>query len=96
MSLWYIYYESRISSSVCTPPRGALRARAVGGPTVYKPFLPALVRLLVRIPSWHGWRGFCASDEILGPLISGDVDDCLLEQLFRGGWHFLEYGSDEG
>jgi hypothetical protein len=39
-----------------------------------RPFFPALVRLLVRIPSW---RGFCASDEVLGSLIHGDVDVCL-------------------
>jgi hypothetical protein len=39
-----------------------------------RPFFPALVRLLVRIPPWCGWRRFCASDEVLGPLIHGDVD----------------------
>jgi hypothetical protein len=36
------------------------------------------------------------SDEVLGPLVSGDVVVCLLKQLFRGGWRFLQYGSDEG
>jgi hypothetical protein len=56
------------------------------------PLLLAHVRLLVRIPSW---RGFCAPDEFLGTFIRGDVDVCLLEQLFRGGWCFPEYGSDE-
>jgi hypothetical protein len=61
-----------------------------------RPLLPALVRLLVRIPPWRGWRGFRASDEVLGSLIHGDVDVCLPEQLFRGGCRFLEYGSDEG
>jgi hypothetical protein len=35
-------------------------------------------------------------DEVLGPFIRGDVDVCLPEQLFGGGWRFLEYGSDEG
>ena len=61
-----------------------------------RPFLPALVRLLVRIPPWCRWRGFCVSDEVLGPLIHGDVDVCLPEQLFGGGWRLLEYGSNEG
>jgi hypothetical protein len=39
---------------------------------------------------------FCSSDEVLGPLVSGDVEVCLSKQLFRGGWRFLQYGSDEG
>jgi hypothetical protein len=43
------------------------------------PFFPALIRLLVRIPSWCGWRGCCAPDEILGSLIRGDVDVRLPE-----------------
>jgi hypothetical protein len=58
-----------------------------------RPLLPALVRLLVHVPSW---RGFRASDEVLGPLIRGDVDVRLPEQLFGGGWFFLEYGLDKG
>jgi hypothetical protein len=33
MSLWYEHWASRISSSVCTPPRGAPRAQATGGTT---------------------------------------------------------------
>jgi hypothetical protein len=53
------------------------------------------VRLLVRVSPWRGWRGFCASDEVLGPFIRDDVEVCLLEQLFGGGWCFLKYGSDE-
>jgi hypothetical protein len=50
-----------------------------------RPFFPALIWLLVHIRLWCGWRGFCASDEVLGPFICGDVDVFLLEQLFRGG-----------
>jgi hypothetical protein len=49
-----------------------------------RPFLPALVRLLVDVPPWCGWRGFCAPDEVLGSLVRSDVDVCLLEQLFGG------------
>jgi hypothetical protein len=59
-------------------------------------FFPAPVRLLVRIPPWCGWRGFYPTDEVLGPLIRSDVDVCLPEQLFGGGWRLLEYGSNEG
>jgi hypothetical protein len=35
------------------------------------------------------------ADEVLGPFIGGDVDVRLSEQLFRGGWSFLEDGSEE-
>jgi hypothetical protein len=35
------------------------------------------------------------ADEVLGPFIGSDVDVCLLEQLFQGGWSFLKDGSDE-
>jgi hypothetical protein len=55
-----------------------------------------LVRLLVRIPPWCGWRGFCAPNEVLGPLIRNDVHVCLTEQLFGGDWCLLEYCSEEG
>jgi hypothetical protein len=61
-----------------------------------RPFLPALFQMLVHMPSWRVRHGFRASNEVLGPLIRGDVDVRLLEQLFGGGWRFLEYGSDEG
>jgi hypothetical protein len=60
------------------------------------PLLPAPVRRLVRIAPWRGWCGFCASDEVLGTFIRGDVEVCLPEQLFGGGKRFLEYGSDKG
>ena len=59
------------------------------------PLLPMPVQLLVRISPRPGWRGFRALNEVLVPLIHGDVDVCLQEQLFRGGRCFLEYGSDE-
>jgi hypothetical protein len=60
------------------------------------PFLPALVRLLVHIPPRCGRCGFCASDEVLCPLIRGDVDVRLPEQLFESGRCLLKYGSEEG
>jgi hypothetical protein len=53
-----------------------------------RPLLLALVRLPVHVLLWHGWRGFRAPDEVLGPLIRGDVDVCLPKQLFGGGCAF--------
>jgi hypothetical protein len=60
------------------------------------PFLPTPVGLLVRVASWRRWCRFHSSDEVLGPLIGGDVEVCFSKQLFRGGRRFLQYGSDEG
>jgi hypothetical protein len=58
-----------------------------------RPLLPAHVRLLVHVAPW---RGFRASNEVLGMFIHGDVEVHLPEQLFGGDGCFLEYGSDEG
>jgi hypothetical protein len=35
-------------------------------------------------------------DEVLGPLIRGDVNVGFPEQLFEGGQRLLKYGPDEG
>jgi hypothetical protein len=61
-----------------------------------RPLILAPVRLLVRVAPWCWWCRFCTSDEVLGPLVSGDVEVCLSKQLFEGGRRFLQYGSDEG
>jgi hypothetical protein len=61
-----------------------------------RPLFLAFVRLLVQVPPRLGRHGFCASDEVLGPLIRGDVDVRLPEQLFGGGWCLLKYAPDEG
>jgi hypothetical protein len=37
----------------------------------------------------RGGAGFHTSDEVLGPLIYGDVEICLSKQLFGGGGRFL-------
>jgi hypothetical protein len=60
------------------------------------PLFPAFIWLLVHVSSRRGWYGICASDEVLGSLIRGDVDVCLPEQSFGGGRCLLKYGSDEG
>ena len=39
-----------------------------------RPLLPAFVGLLVRVASWCCRCGLCSSDEVLGPLVSGDVE----------------------
>jgi hypothetical protein len=72
---------------------GASGRWASGVHLLASPLLPAPVRLLVRIPLWRGWHGFRAPNEVLGPFISSDVHVRLPEQLFEGGWHFLEYGQ---
>jgi hypothetical protein len=39
-----------------------------------RPLLPAFVRWLVRVTSWRCWCRLCSSDEILGPLVGGDLE----------------------
>jgi hypothetical protein len=51
-----------------------------------RPLLPVPVRLLVRVVPWCR---FHTSDEVLGPLIYGDVQVCLSKLLFGGGGRFL-------
>jgi hypothetical protein len=60
------------------------------------PLFPTFIWLLVHVSPRRGRCGFCASDEVLGPLIRGDVDVRLPEQLFRGGRCLLKYGPDKG
>jgi hypothetical protein len=57
---------------------------------------PAFVWLLVRVPPRCRWHGLCASNEVMGPLVCGDVDVHLHEQLSRGGRCFLKHGPDKG
>jgi hypothetical protein len=58
--------------------------------------LPAFVGLLVRVASWCRRCGLRSSDEVLGPLVGGDVEVGFPEQLFGGSRRLLQYGSDEG
>jgi hypothetical protein len=39
-----------------------------------RPLLPAFVGWLVRVTSWCCWCRLCSPDEILGPLVGGDVE----------------------
>jgi hypothetical protein len=50
-----------------------------------RPLLPTPVGLLVRVVPWCRWCRFCFSDEILGLLVSSDVEVRLSKQLFGGG-----------
>jgi hypothetical protein len=61
-----------------------------------RPLLLAPVRLLVCVVPWYRWCRFRTSDEVLGPLVSGEVEVYLSKQLFWVGRRFLQYGSDEG
>jgi hypothetical protein len=54
------------------------------------------VGLRVRVAPRCRWCRFRSSDDVLGPLVSGDVEVRLAKQLFGGGRRFLQYGSDEG
>jgi hypothetical protein len=60
------------------------------------PLLLALVGLLVCIAPRCWWRRLCPPDEVLGPLVSGDVEVRFSKQLFGGGQCFMKYGSDKG
>ena len=51
--------------------------------------LPAFVRLLVHVALWCYRCGLCSSDEVLGPLVSGDVEVGFPEQLLGGSWCLL-------
>ena len=73
------------------------RGRWSGGVHLFaRSFLPAFVGLLVRVASWRCRCGLCSSDEVLGPLVGGDVEVSFLEQLLGGSRRLLQYGSDEG
>jgi hypothetical protein len=93
MSLWYGQWASRISSSVRTPPRGAPWAQAMGGPAACTSsrglFSQRLSGCWFVSCRGAGGTGFRTSDEVLRPLICGDVEVCLPKQLFRGGERFL-------
>jgi hypothetical protein len=54
-----------------------------------RPLLPAFVGLLVRVASWCCRCGLCSSDEVLGPLVDGDVDVGFPEQLLGSSWRLL-------
>ena len=61
-----------------------------------RPLFPMFVGLLVRVASWCCRCGICSSNEVLGPLVGGDVEVGFPEQLLGGSRRFLQYGSDEG
>jgi hypothetical protein len=78
------------SFALFTPPLGDFQyffARSL---------LPAFVGLLVRVASWCRRCGLRSSDEVLGPLVGGDVEVGFPEQLLGGSRRLLQYGSDEG
>ena len=58
------------------------RGRWSGGVHFFaRPLFPAFVGLLVRVASWCRRCGLCSSDEVLGPLVGGDVEVSFPEQL---------------
>jgi hypothetical protein len=83
-----------LASTGC--PSGMSDGWSRGMDLLTRPLLPTPVELLVRIAPWCRWFRFRSPDEVLGPLVSGDVEVRFSKQLFRGGWRFLQYGLDEG
>ena len=61
----------------------------------YGPLVSVFVLLLVPFLLRRLGCRLRVTDEVLGLLVRGDVDVCFSEELFRGGWSFLEDGSDE-
>jgi hypothetical protein len=52
-------------------------------------FLSSFVGLLVRVASWCCRCRLCSSDEVLGPLVGGDVEVGFPEQLLGGSRRLL-------
>jgi hypothetical protein len=78
MSLWYRHWALRMSSNVCSPPRGCplgMRDGWSGGVDFFaRPLLPTLVGLLVRVASWCRRCRLCSSDEVLSSFVGCDVE----------------------
>jgi hypothetical protein len=51
--------------------------------------LPAFVGLLVHVTSWCRRCRLCSSNEVLGPLVGGDVEVGFPEQLLGGSRRLL-------
>jgi hypothetical protein len=61
------------------------RGRWSGGVHFFaRPLLPVFVGLLVCVVSWCCRCGLCSSDEVLSPLVGGDVEIGFPEQLLGG------------
>jgi hypothetical protein len=96
--VWALGVEDVIQFSLASTrcPSGTSDGWSGGVDLLTRPLLPTPIGLLVHIASGHRWCRFRSSDEVLGPLVSGDVEVCFSKQLFGGGRRFLQYGSDEG
>ena len=73
-----------------TRPSSGARGGWSGGVYFFtRPLLPMFVGWLVRVASWCCRCGLCSSDEILGPLVGGDVEVGFPEQLLGGSRRLL-------
>jgi hypothetical protein len=100
MSLWYGHWASGMSSNIRSPLRGAPRAWETGGLAAWTSlrglFSQHLLGCWFASRRWCRWCRLRSSDEVLSPFVGGDVEVHLPEQLLRGSWRLLKYGSDEG
>jgi hypothetical protein len=89
--VWALGVEDVVQSALAsTRSSSGTRGRWSGGVYFFaRPLLPSFVGLLVRVASWCCRCGFCPSDEVLGPLVSGDVEVGFPEQLLRGSRRLL-------
>jgi hypothetical protein len=71
--------------------------RVAGGVDFFtRPLLPTFVGLLVRVASRCRRCRLCSPDEVLSSFVGSDVEVGFPEQLLRGSWRLLQYGSNEG
>ena len=89
--VWALGIEDVVQCSFASAgcPSGTRDGWSSGMDFFTRPLLPTLVGLLVRIAPWCRWSGLRSPDEVLSPLIGGDVEVRLPEQLFGSGRRLL-------
>jgi hypothetical protein len=98
LMVWTLGVEDVVQRSLASTgcPLGAGDGWSGGVDFVARPLLPMFVELLVCVAPRFRWCRLCSPDEVLSPLVGGDVEVRLPEQLIGGSRHLLKYGSDEG
>jgi hypothetical protein len=89
--VWALGVEDVVQRAF-TSTRSSSGARGRWSGSMYffaRSLLPSFVGLLVRVASWCCRCGLRSSDEVLGPLVGGDVEVGFSEQLLRGSRRLL-------